>query len=122
MQIFIDLEKKKVEEFLNDIMRGKETLNFYAEEEKMGFRKRMKELGIESKNKSNIPSINLINKFFKDHRIKYELIQGKVRLKWREKSKKILGTGTTRCLGSVFFLKNFIKMRILSIKVMVKHV
>lgn len=84
----IDLERSRVEEFLNEIMHGKETLNFYDEEDKISLRKMLKELGIKSKAKSNIPSINLINKFFKDHRVKFELLQGKSRLNGEKNQKR----------------------------------
>lgn len=76
----IDLQKHKVENFLDNFMGEKETVAFYNEKDKIDFRNKMKSLGIYSKNKLDLPSINLINKFFAKHKINYGLNQGKERL------------------------------------------
>lgn len=77
----IDLEKQKIEGFLDELINEKEYLNFYEEEEKIFLRNKLKSLGIKPKNKINLPSINLINKFLKKHKIGYRINQKKVRLK-----------------------------------------
>ena len=47
----IDLQRQKVEKFLDDFMGEKEAVAFYNEKEKIDFRNKMKSLGIYSKNK-----------------------------------------------------------------------